>query len=166
MPTTQPSINGSLNVFLELKGWDALARKAKAALEDRGAIAEPWREAMGDAAKLLEAYALRGAPVFQGRTAALMYHTMDRKPMPRWFKVATRAKRGTFAYPRFTNYSPYAAPRSPVRFQVGGNWRTGSRNPRPNPHRFWFDKALVAAWTHVPQILEQAARKMEQMWAS
>lgn len=151
MPTTQPSINGSLNIFVELKGWDAMVNRMKTALGDRGAIAEPWRDAMEEVASKLAQAAVMGAPLDSGRTISGMYYRVQRQPMPRWVKVGTRARRDQFAYPRFTNYSPYA----------------NRYKKTPNRNRFWFDKALISAWNqHIPRILESTARAMEHRWWS
>jgi hypothetical protein len=111
--------------------------------------AEPLKSAWTDIAEFGESAAISLAPMDRGGTIAAMQHKVSKSKVPLWAVVKTTAKRNGFAYPRVTNYSPFAQSR----------YRKGA-----NPNRYWFDNAMNRARAHMGRIFDRALVEMQTRW--
>lgn len=145
-----------LTMTVQLDGWRELAQRARA----DELIAPPWRDALEEVGQLLEQGAIAGAPIgTTGQLVMRMFHRVQRRPMPGYVVVGTKARRQRYAYPRFVNYSSTASRVRPLT-------RAGvPRRARPNPNLRWLERAIARVWPRVNQVLERAARRIEARWA-
>lgn len=112
--------------------------------------AEPWRHAVEEMTDVGYQSSLSAAPIgLSSQTNLRMAKKVQKIKVPRWGVVKTTATRGGFAYPRITNFSPYAQSR----------YHTGV-----NPHRYWFTNALKRVDQAMSGILDKAGSAIEALW--
>jgi hypothetical protein len=146
---------------VEVFGLERLRKKLAPETYEGELLAEPWRAAMEGIGVIAQNLAIQAAPIGSGRkagrTVALMFHKVQAKPMPMWVRIGTTA---AAAEPR--------GERSRVR---RGKWRYPYSYPArlnydpASPIRGWFDQAMKKAVYAAQEVLEVAAKKIEDNWA-
>lgn len=138
---------GTIRFNVRLVGLRELRRKVDNAEELL--LAEPWRDAMRELGQLGAGRARAEAPVgLSGRTRSMVYHHEQRRPMPLWSRVGTRARAVSRNYPR-----GYPYPRR-TNFDMR------------SPHFGWLTRAIESVYRLAGPILDRAARQIEKRWSS
>lgn len=129
-------------------------RETMGLLNTNKLIAPPWKSAMEEVGKLGQAATTAAAPLGHGpgagRTINKMSHKVQARPVPLYVVVKTTAQRNGYAYPRFTNFSP---------------WANRYKRTR-NPNQKWFTNALRRVESAMDGILEKAGNEVERIWGS
>ena len=135
---------GQSTQFIYIEGLNELRRL----LKSRSTwVGKPWKDAMTEMAEIGEKVARRNAPYRSGLLESKIYSAVQKKPMPMWVAVRSRAKRRSRGYPRGFAYD-----------------RLLEYSPRYG-HMGWFMVRIRAIWdARAAPILNKAAREIERKW--
>lgn len=127
---------GILKFDINVLGLRELRRKCDD--PENELLAKPWAEvmeAMGDLGQRLAAGRAPHGPT--GRTASMLYHRVQQRPLPLWVRVGTKAKNRRFGYPKLVHW-------------------TGTR---------WLLEAVITAYKQADPILKRAAQSIQERWS-
>lgn len=122
-------------------------RELQRTLKGNQLYAEPFRETMQAIGQAGEAVAARSAPKGRtGRLEAQITHAIQKRPLPLWAAIRSRARRRSRKYPRGYVYGRL------LNFSL------------KHGHRGWFTEPLKRLAGQVQPYLRAAAAKIEQKW--
>ena len=137
-------VQGRLTQFAEIEGLKELQKKISPPSE---LLVAPWKEAMANLVEAGVKSGRVGGPRRSGLLISKIYGGIQKKPMPMWGAVRSRAKRKSRAYPRGYSY--------PRLLNYATKWG----------HRGWFDRAVIEPTMRLAgNVLEAAARAIGQRW--
>lgn len=132
-----------LKIKVEVENLKAITRKLK---EDE-LLAGPWTAAMRSVEDIARSAWMGAAPADTGALKAKITTKMQAKPVPKWVRIKTTAKRSSRKY---KNY----------RYPGRQEWDARSRNKGK------LKQSLERAMGRVQGALDRAARAIEQKWNS
>ena len=136
---------GAFRVTITLKGFKDTMRLMKT--EELAGTA--WRELMEAIGSTGESAIRNLGPRSSGRLVARASHSVQKKLLPLWTVMRTRARRKNYPYPRLTAFSPYAQSR----------YRTGT-----NPNRGWWQRVLGQIDRGVSAAAQRAMDEIQRKW--
>lgn len=134
-----------IKLDVEIKGLKQIQRK----LSGNELYAEPFKDLMSAIGQRGENIAATSAP--HGRTGQLeikISHAVQKKPLPLWVAIRSRARRRSKKYPRGYPYG-WLLERAPKYGHFG-----------------WFSQPLKRLAGQVGPLLNGAAREIERKWGS
>lgn len=147
----------SPTVAVKVEGLPTLLDKLRSA---DPIYAEPWRTAMGEATETLEERVEARAPVREGTLVGSVTRKMDTARIPLWGLVTANAENRGFRYP-FALEAGKGKKRAEGTYSVT-HYRSGRRKGRPT--RKWFSGTMRGMRRRLADILNRAAREIEERW--
>ena len=138
-------MKGVFKVTIGLTGF----RETKALLNTNSLAGTAWRELMEAIGSTGESAIRNLGPRASGRLVARASHSVQKRPLPFWTVIRTRARRKNYPYPRLTAFSPYAQSR----------YRTGT-----NPNRGWWMRVLGEIDRGVSAAAQRAMDEIARKW--
>lgn len=138
---------GLFKVTVTLTGF----KQTLALLKTEPLAGTAWRELMEAVGSTGESAIRNLGPRHSGRLTEKTSHSVQKRPLPFWTVMRTRARRKGYPYPRLTAFSPYAQSR----------YRKGT-----NPNRGWWQRVLGEIDRGVSEAMQRAADAIARKWGS